>query len=205
MKNNGVLRIICYIIFVAAFVGVFFVMSIMDLVNVNDVHEGRVHAAGELLIVENSINGLIPTGKDYYYLALDHETGTVYTIHAEKSWLAKNFDAEGYAPADGIKIKGLAKRAGDFEVEQELAVRVRQFVAGVGDSAVNLAFTPGQVLELHYVRDALMRMIAGTVLLITGVISAIFTKRKEELPAWAGKPLILLFIVALFFGLWTIL
>jgi len=203
--KNGVLKVICYIIFVAAFIGVFFVTSILDLVNVKDVLEGRVHAAGELLVVENSINGIIPTGKDYYYLAMDEETGTVYTIHAEKSWLSKNFNAEGLSAADGVKIKGLAKKAGDFEVEQELATRVRQFALNVGDSQVNLAFTPGWVLELHYVRDAVMKLIAGTVLLATGIIGAVFSKRKEEFPAWVGKPLILLFVLALFFGLWAIL
>ena len=65
MKNTF-LRYLLIIILIASYVGVFFVMSIMDLFNTKDVYEININSAGQLLTIENSINGIIPTGKDYY-------------------------------------------------------------------------------------------------------------------------------------------
>jgi len=200
MKNKF-LKSLLIIILVVSFIDVFFVMSIIDLLNTRDVCEVNLEAAGELLIVENSINGIIPTGKDYYYIGLGNE-GDIYTIHAGKKWLSDNFDENGIAYSDSITIKGLAKRASDYDVEKEIANRANQFA---NESGYNLALEPGYVVELNYVADAIIKLIAGFFILLVGIIIEVFRKRGDEFPAWTGKAVLILFILAIAFALWAIL
>ena len=205
MKNK-VLSVILAIILVAAFLYTFFIASIMDLVNTKDVREVSVNGAGELLTVGNSINGIIPTGKDYYYVGVSQsdEAEVIYAIHADKHWLDKNFDINGMANSGNLAIKGLTKRANDFEVEKEIAYRMEQISYSDGQTSFVQALTPGYVLELNYVQDAIMRIVAGVVLLIAGALFMCYRK-FDTLPGWGRKLLLVFFIVALFFALWTII
>ena len=129
------MTIFLIIILIASYVGVFFVMSFIDLFNTKDVYEVNINVAGQLLTIENSINGIIPTGNDYYYVGVDDNKGDIYAIHAGKHWLEDNFDANGVAHGNSITVKGLSKRASDFEVEK--------------DGTINLvAHEQGQTTEL---------------------------------------------------------
>ena len=86
MKNKS-LKIICIILVLAGFLYLFFISSVLDLTNVKDVCEVRVSEAGELLTVENSINGIIPTGKDYYYVCRAADANVLYPVSTGKNWL----------------------------------------------------------------------------------------------------------------------
>lgn len=200
MKNRF-LKAVVIIITIASFVGVFFVMSIMDLVNTKDVHETTITDAGRLLVVENSINGIIPNGKDYYYVGIDGSTGDIYTIHAGKKWLDDNFTIDGIAKGGGLYIKGLSKSVSDFEVRNEIADRVAQMSQETG---CNLALTRGYVLELNYVVDAIIRLIGGVVLTVAVLLVFIFRNRTQELPPLVRKLMVVLFVLALLFALWII-
>lgn len=199
--QNTFLKTILTVILIASFVGVFFVMSIMDLVNTRDIHEIAINRAGQLIVIENSINGIIPTGKDYYYAGVDDSSSAVYAIHAGKNWLSDIFDREGKAIEGEILIKGLSKRASDFRVEQEIASRI---YAVAESSELNLGIEPGYVLELNYIRDAVLRLIAGLLILAIGIVMFVFRDRKDELPEWSRKVFLVLFILTIFFALWTI-
>lgn len=177
------------------FIAFFFVMSIMDLTNKEDVHETTIDAAGQLLVVENSINGIIPTGKDYYYIGINEASGEVYTIHAGKNWLEKNFDSEGMAKGNGVSIKGLSKSAGDYEVRDELANRTNEL------EGLSFALQAGDVLELNYVRDAVIRLIAGTLITAIAVIAFAVSKRKDTVPSWVSKVITAVVILAIVFVL----
>lgn len=195
MKNKylkGFLMILLAVIFIAFF----FVMSIMDLTNKDDVHETKIDAAGQLLVVENSINGIIPTGKDYYYIGMNEDSGEIYTIHAGKNWLKKNFDSDGMAKGNGVKIKGLSKSAGDYEVKDEIASRVNQIKAELGGTFV---LESGNVLELNYVQDSIVRLIAGTLLIALIILGFAATRRKEAFPAWFGKAVAVVTVLAMVF------
>lgn len=195
MKNKylkGFLMILLAVIFIAFF----FVMSIMDLTNKDDVHETKIDAAGQLLVVENSINGIIPTGKDYYYIGMNEDSGEIYTIHAGKNWLKKNFDSEGFAKGNGVSVKGLSKSAGDYEVRDELSSRVNQIKAELGGTFV---LESGNVLEINYVRDSIIRIIAGVLLTVLTIVGIIATKRKEAFPAWFGKAVAVVTVLAMVF------
>ena len=148
-------------IVIASFFYFFFVMSIIDLTYKKDIHDVSITEACELLVVENSINGLIPMGKDYYYLGFSAETQKLYILHGGKNWLKDNFETTGVAKdTKGISIRALAKRAGDYDVEKELENRM----AGV--EGVDSALEFGMVLELNYVRNAICRIVAGVLMLV---------------------------------------
>ena len=59
------------------FVGCFGVVSIADLVNTKDRYTVNLGECYELMEIEHSINGLIPVGKDQYYI--DPATHTLIT------------------------------------------------------------------------------------------------------------------------------
>lgn len=192
MKNKylkGFLMILLAVIFIAFF----FVMSIMDLTNKDDVHETKIDAAGQLLVVENSINGIIPTGKDYYYIGINEDEGSFYIIHAGKNWLKKNFDSEGFAKGNGVSVKGLAKSAEDYEVRHELVNRTNEL------EGLSFALQAGNVLEINYVRDSIIRIIAGVLLTVLTIVGIIATKRKEAFPDWFGKAVAVVTVLAMVF------
>lgn len=185
MKKNSVVSKILTVILILCFLYVFFVGSIIDLANQKDVHEVTINQAYEILEIENSINGIIPFGKDYYYVGFSAEENNAYLIHAGKGWLSDNFDAAGNALAsEGYYISALAKRASDFDVEQELSYRLSQIEVSSG-------LEYGYVLELNYVRDAVLRMVAGVVLLALAIIGYIF---NNSIPG----PLKLIYFIILF-------
>lgn len=194
MKNKylkGFLMIFLAFIFIAFF----FVMSIMDLTNKKDVYETKIDAAGQLLVVENSINGIIPTGKDYYYIGINEDEGSFYIIHAGKNWLEKNFDSEGFAKGNGVSVKGLAKSAEDYEVRHELVNHTNEL------EGLSFALQAGDVLELNYVRDAVIRIIAGALLIAIAVIAFAVSKRKDTVPSWVSKVITAVVILAIVFVL----
>lgn len=200
--ENKFLKTVLWIVVAASFVGVFFVMSIMDLLNTGGVHEVKLDAAGQLLVIENSVGGIIPTGRDYYYVGVDGREGKLYAIHAGKKWLDENFDVNGIANGGGITVIGLSKHAGDFNVEDELAGRISQVAE---ESGYSLGLAPRNVLELNYVWDAIARLIAGVLIILAGGIMLIFKKKSEEIPAWARKTYLTFAAAALCFALWTIM
>lgn len=192
MKNKylkGFLMILLAVVFICYF----FVMSIADLTNKDDVHETKIDAAGQLLVVENSINGIIPTGKDYYYIGINEDSGEVYTIHAGKNWLKKNFDSEGFAKGNGVSVKGLAKSAEDYEVRHELVNHTNEL------EGLSFALQAGDVLEINYVQDSIVRLIAGTLLIALIILCFAATRRKEAFPAWFGKAVAVVTVLAMVF------
>jgi len=195
MKNKY-LKGFLMILLAAVFIGYFFVMSIMDLTNKDDVHKVKIDGAAQILVVENSINGIIPTGKDYYYIGMNEDSGEIYTIHAGKNWLEKNFDSEGMAKGNGVSVKGLAKSAGDYEVRDEIASRINE-LSKEGD--LSFALMAGDVLEINYVRDSIIRLIAGTLLIALIILGFAATKRKEAFPAWFGKAVAVVTVLAMVF------
>lgn len=198
--KNPVVKKIALVFFMLMFIAVFFVMSIIDLTNTKDRREIVVTEACDLLVVENSINGLIPTGKDYYYLGFSTEDYKMYMIHAGKNWLKDNFDEKGFSlSSEGVTVKGLAKRVSEFEIQRELEDRIST-VEGI---ASGLDY--GYVLELNYIRDSILKIIAGICVCIMLAIAGYCKKTGKEVNSKTTTVLLGAAIIAvLIFALITI-
>lgn len=79
------------ILLLVVFAGYLLWSGISDLTNKQGVYTVNLDECYEIFEVEHSINGLIPTGTDYYYLGFD-EQGSCCIINASKGWYAENFD-----------------------------------------------------------------------------------------------------------------
>ena len=167
--------------------------GVYDLVNKKDLVTIEIDRAAEILEVEQSINGLIPLGKDHYYLAGDSSTGETCILRAAKSWYQKNFTEDGDLKAgDGLTVTALAKRC-DFDVARELENRLGQV------EGINLVMSPDYCLALSFRFFA----IAKILIVVLGVVGAFMVYRiaksdHEVSPVW--KKTILLIAI-----MWLIL
>ena len=99
MKEKG--KTIFLVFLVVLFVGYLLVTAVLDLTNKKDIYTVNIDYAGEVLAIEHSIGGLIPIGKDHYYLGVDEDTMEAVFVKGSKNWLSKNFDSEGNALTAG--------------------------------------------------------------------------------------------------------
>ncbi|MDE6730336.1 MAG: hypothetical protein K2J71_06125 [Oscillospiraceae bacterium] len=176
MQNiKNILRTILVAIVIVLLSGYLAVTAVMDLTNKQDLQTVNLVFGTEFLEIEHSINGLIPIGTDYYYLGID-EDYNAYTILAGKHWEEENFsdfdpDSEDYKI---VEITGLVKKISDYDVSREIQSTAEEELA---DMFFPLGAT--QCLELNYIKDAWMRLLAGVLLLIISIVG--FAARKLEI------------------------
>ena len=200
MNKNSVLAKIMLVILAASFIGVFFVMSIMDLTNKKDIRDVSLGYAAQILVVEHSINGIIPTGKSYYYIGITEDGEKAYLVQAGKKWLEENFDSEGRSlQTSGLEIKGLEKKANDYKTENELASRAAQI------EGISLDTSPGRVIMLNYKRDAIIKLVAGVLGLLVLAGGFLISRQKDVIPLWARRVYLVVFVLCLVFMLKAIL
>ena len=133
--------------FAVLYIGFFLVTGISDLTNKEDVHSVNVDMAYEALEVEHSINGLIPVGKDHYYIGLDTDTMEYYVIHASKKWLGENFDDSAQSlQAGGLNITALSK-----ELDYKIAGEMSSVSQRLGDAV--FPYGASNCLEVSYKSD----------------------------------------------------
>lgn len=149
------------------FVGYLLVTGIADLTNKKDICTIRVDECIEILTIEHSINGLIPAGKDHYYIGINDETFEAAFIKASKGWYGRHFDSSGMSlEPGGLNITCLAKKASDFDVQKELEARAAQI------EGVNFIIPAGYSLDIAYKVNAISRLalLAAAALLVAGGI-----------------------------------
>ncbi len=168
------------ILFVLLFIGFLFaellVFPIIDITNKDDRKTLNIVYAVKILEIEHSINYIIPFGKDYYYVGFD-EADNAYLIHAPKKW-ADNFSDS----SDNIlEITALQKKISDYDISKELYSIVSQ--------QEELTFPLGysECLELTYIKDAVMKIISGILVLVLALTGISNYKKRSELPPVAVK------------------
>ncbi|MDE5754106.1 MAG: hypothetical protein K2H89_06155 [Oscillospiraceae bacterium] len=176
-----ILRTVLVAIVIVLLSGYLAVTAVMDLTNKEDLHTIRLVFGMEFLELEHSINGLIPIGTDYYYLGID-EDYNAYTIRAGKHWEEENFsdfdpDAEEYTT---VEITGLVKKISDYDVSKEIQSTAEE----LEDMEFPLGAT--QCLELTYIKDAWMKLLAGILLLIISVVGFVAHKLEIQVPKIAS-------------------
>ncbi len=156
------------------------ISGIVELCNKENKSTLNIDAAGSAITVEHSINGIIPTGKEYYYYGFDLENENVYVIRAGKNWLEDNFDAEGYAKNDGFTVDTYTKKL-DYDITRELS----------GDFS-DLDPLIANKIDLNNFRDSLyvgvaIKKIISFVLILICVVSIIIVSKRKTYDA-ESKP-----------------
>ena len=158
-------------IFVIALMAYLLIIPIVNLTDKENTHTVTINGAGELIVVEHSINGLIPMGKDYYYIGINEKNAEAYVIKAPKKWLEKNFNSEHMAlEAVGLEITALAKKL-DYEVEREVYSTLTSL------EGVTYPITASYYLDTGYMANIITRLALFAVLLFL-VISFLVILKK---------------------------
>lgn len=186
------------IIVLLIFAGYLGFTGVSDLVNKKDIKQPEICCAMEILEVEHSINGIIPTGKDHYYLAIDTNEEDFYVIHAPKKWMEKNNIPEVSADVSGtsIKIKGLEKRVGDYKVRDALYGNLKELFNNPMDSASNVVSSE-YCIEINYIQTALTKLIGLGSLLVIAAAVLISVKKGVTIGKTGGFILLVCSIVGM--------
>lgn len=178
--KNGLKKVFIVFILVIC-VGYLLVSAIADLINKKDIYTVRLDECVEALVIEHSINGLIPVGKDHYYLGVNDETGEACYIKASKRWYNKNFDGNGQAVVSGFTLTSLAKKADDYEVEKELVARAEQ-MEGLG-----FLLPPNYSLELDYKFIAICKLVLLALAGVLAVFGVKLVRNNGNVKSGVGK------------------
>ncbi len=168
--------IIFSILLVAFLLAMLFVMPVIDLTNKEDRKTVNIVYAEEILEVEHTISYIIPFGKDHYYVGID-DNNNAYIIHAPKKWDEKNFSDTA---DNSVEITALAKKISDYKVSDEINSTI-----GVLDA--NFPLGSSTSLELSYVRDSIMNIVCGVLLILLTIFGCKNYKKKDEIPPLAIK------------------
>lgn len=179
------------VLVVGLFMGYTIVSSIIDLTNKKDRHTLNMVDAFEILEVEHSINGLIPYGKDHYYIGMD-DKDDIYLIKAPKNWDTKNFSSNE-TNGKTVKITALAKRISDYEISRELDSQLRSMEL----TSFKMPLGSSMSLNLTYVRDSIMKLASGILLIVLVLAGFVARKKDLQVPPVVVKVYAVLFLVCL--------
>lgn len=161
------------ILLLVVFAGYLLWSGISDLTNKQDVYTVNLDECYEIFEVEHSINGLIPTGTDHYYLGFD-EQGSCCIINASKGWYAENFDeATGETKGtESITVTALAKDISDYEIEDEIREMLSElegltYIVG-NDRNLVIGYKFYAIARLGMLPLAAVLLIAGKIFLGNG-------------------------------------
>ena len=187
------------ILLVVAFVYFMLIEPIMNLTNKKDLHTINTDSAFEILEIEHSINGLIPIGKDYYYVAVAKGTQDAYIIRAPKKWFTNYFNADySSKDANGFNFTALSERISDYEVRDELVNRVSQV------QGLNYPIGTDYCLEFSYKTIAIKKLALFLYAIVLAIAGIFISKNKESINDNASKILFVAFFVFLVLTIITI-
>lgn len=126
--------------------------------------------SNEFYTVDHKMNGLIPTGKEHYYIVF-MTTGECFVIRANNRWYEKNFDIDTFLPKNGdsVKLEGYVRR-----IDSKFTREIQDVV-----SQVSYGYKPTYYVDTIAMRYGIFLMIlAGFPILLVIVI---FLVNKTEL------------------------
>ena len=163
---------IVLVLFIVVMMFYLLISAVTELTAKEEKYDIRVYMAAEALQLEHSINGLIPIGTDYYYVAIEAETNDAYIVKAPKNWLESNFDEDGYSlDEDGARITGISKKISSYEAEKELASRTAVL------TGVVFPIGTSRCIDVQYKMYAIMKLVLVGISIILGVTGFAFMKK----------------------------
>ena len=124
-KNKGALLI--GIIFFSVFLIYLLVSGFLEYTDKSGTASAEIDIAGYGVELEHSIWGLIPTGKEYYYIAINGTNGNIYVVRAGKHWIEQNFDSSTHQSINGMMTLTAEIDGVDPDVAKELDSRITPF------------------------------------------------------------------------------
>ena len=167
--------------------------GIWDLANTDARCTVEIESATSLMEIEHSLAGIIPLGKDYYYIGIEKNTNNAYVISASKNWLEKTF-----TPGQSATIKGLTDKYQDFDEREEIKSAL--------DSVNTFSFPLGtdRFINISYVKESCIKIISTFIIVICYCLIAFLNKREQKIQ-WLTTALTLILYVGLFVMLLTII
>lgn len=165
-----------FVILLLVFLFVYFLITaILDLTNKKDLHTINLAGAFEILEVEHSIYGLIPVGKEHYYIGIEEDSYNAYIIKASKIWFKNHFDSDYMAKdAGGIRITALAGDVQDYKISEELQSRAEKI------EELNYPLGTEHCLNMAYKVNAIMKLIVVALCVILPITFALFVKPNGD-------------------------
>lgn len=176
------------VLLIGAYTYVFLVEPIINLNNKNDLKTVNLNSGYDILTVEHSINGLIPIGKEYFYVGIVKDSNDAYLIRASKKWLDNNFKTNYQAKNDdGFSFTALPVRISDFKVTDELNSRLQQV------EGFNYPLGYEYCLEYSYKSIAIRKLLLFAFSIVLVIVGILLAKKKENLNGKFGA----VFVVAI--------
>ncbi len=142
-------------------------------------YSGKLYysTSNPLVTVKHSIN-FIPTGREYYYLAMDETEDTLLLIRAGKNF-GENFS--GLTSAEGVKVSGRVNKC-DFKVHREILNTIQGSL-----DASSLVYSRDSQARFLYLDtqcgfQALLRLISSFLIGAAVVVLLIMTRSDRVEP-----------------------
>lgn len=155
--------------------------SVSDLTNKEDVKTITLSEACTLMEMRHMLNGIIPIGSEYYYIAIEKDTNNAYILKASKHWLKGKFD-DDYCSIDpqGVEITALCKRIYSSKTRSGISKRINL----VED--VNFPYGTENCLYIQYKTTAILRLVLFFLTIFLIVFGIFFVKKRGEVSKYLG-------------------
>ncbi|MCR5835527.1 MAG: hypothetical protein K6G88_03385 [Lachnospiraceae bacterium] len=143
----------------------------------------------EAFSINHTVGGLIPIGKDTYYLAYDNEHDGAFFIKASKKWYSDNFSESGYpSHTNRVSLTSIAKNVSSAYASIEMDSVAKEL------EGVNFLIDHNKTLIEGYKSLAIYKIADA----IFGLLLAAFCLLSSKNDALKGSPLYLGFFILMF-------
>lgn len=145
--------------------------------------------------VKHSINGVIPTGTEYYYAVFTDDASGMMIIRADKNWYSRNFDDEGVAKdEDGCLVTGFVRSTPDgtdrtFRLYRD---KLQQ------SYKITISLQADHFVDTIAVKISILQIIIGVIPFLAGIIFLVCFKTglvDAQLDSRAGKTFLIILIL----------
>ena len=148
--------------------------------------------------IKHTINGVIPTGTEYYYMIFTEDFGRIMIIRADKNWYDRNFDSEGVAKdEDGCLVTGYV-RATPGEVDRSITLYRNKLQESY---KITIALQSSLYTDTIAVKVSILQILVGVIPIILGIGFLVSIKAgilSATLDSRAGKIFVVLLLVFIF-------
>ena len=208
MEKRSKVSTIVGLILLAAFVIYYISMTVIDLVSLGNaveintetfenVSDGKsiygdffyMDCAPDnepLFTMKHSINGIIPTGNEYYFLLYNDVEDKALYVRADKNF-AKDFDADFaeneklYEEGSISRMKGVTVKGRIREMPSSIRVEIGSLNSQLDSWGIEVLREDGQILYLDVTTkfQCILRIITVVLASISAFIIVIFARRKS--------------------------